>query len=580
MSAQTGTPSFVPPAPSARPIDLARASLRRAKSEPNPIWIRELKQAARLQRTPAIFMTITALSALFMCALGGMLSVSTSPATIGVALFHTFFSVAFFVVMLVGPALAANSVASEREGRTWEAVILTGLPPKSIAKGKFLSSFTAISLHVVMLAPVSALPFLFGGVTAFEVMVAFAFLFLFATLSVAFGLAISSTMTSVRSAIVLTLLLSFPLTLAIYLGLGVGLSFVAHEAWPAVLRGPPVWLPTAYERAPLSLEYATFLFLIPVACVVLPAWFLYEVTVANLMSVTDDRSSGLKRWFVIMTPMLLIASAVPAATTSLREPSIGFVVAMSVMALFLVFCIFVFQGDSLGPSRKVLAHWQRRNAGWFVRFLGPGLVRTSLLVLIVGLAALGALMLLGVAMSAFSPTVGLVRWLEAEKIASYFQYAASYFLFLVGLAAWLRARASGPGVARLFLGVAIFVTSVGPWIAAAIAGLWSSGRSGANAAVVAAPSPFFAFVLLDGLNGSKREVLLLSGAISSVAWSLIGLGLLASAAERSKAVIAKHEKMLATVDRMLEQEENAVQASPEDVAPMDEASSDAMGPAT
>ena len=87
---------------------------------------------------------------------------------------------------VVGPAVAANSIASEREGRTWEAVLLTGLSPTVIARGKFLAAFTAIAMYIVMLAPVGALPFLFGGVTATEVVLAFAGLFLIALLSVAF----------------------------------------------------------------------------------------------------------------------------------------------------------------------------------------------------------------------------------------------------------------------------------------------------------------------------------------------------------------------------------------------------------
>jgi hypothetical protein len=57
----------------------------------------------------------------------------------------------------------------------------------------------------VVLAPVGALSFLFGGVTATEVVVAFAFLFVLAALAVAFGLGVSSLMSSLRGAIVVTL---------------------------------------------------------------------------------------------------------------------------------------------------------------------------------------------------------------------------------------------------------------------------------------------------------------------------------------------------------------------------------------
>jgi len=498
-------------------------------------------------------MTVTALVALLMSAIGGIMSVTASPATTGIVLFHTFFSLAFLVVTLVGPALAANSVASEREGRTWEAVILTGLPPKTIARGKFLSAFTNISMYIVMMAPVGALSFLFGGVTALEVVVAFFFLFLFAVLSVAFGLAISSALASGRTAILLTLLLAFPLTIAAYLGLGLGLSFAAHEAWPTVLEGPPVWLPTAYERAPFSIEYVTFLVLIPIASVILPAWFFYEITVANLTSLTDDRATGLKRWFAVMTPLLTAAAVIPAVTAPISDPSPAFMISMSVMLVFLVFAIFVFQGDSIGPSRKVLIHWERKNAGWLTRFFGPGLLKTSTLIFIMGAASLLVIGAAGVGVCFLSPHVTGGRDLEAQRVISFLEYAATYFLFLAGFAAWVRTRSSTPGIARVMLLVAIFLTAAGPWIVAAIAGVISDGSD--EALVVAAPSPFFAFVLVESLDKSYRGLAMIAGAICSLAWALIGLGLFAAAANRAKQIIHKHHAMLAEADAMLAKED-------------------------
>ena len=565
MSAQTGTPSFVPPPPSSRAFDMARASIRRAKSEPNPIWIRELKQAARLLRTPYILMTLTGLVAWLMCAIGGIGSMVGNPASTGVTLFHTFFSVAFFVVMLVGPALAANSVASEREGRTWEAVVLTGLAPKAVAKGKFLSALTAVSMYIVMMAPVGVLPFLFGGVTATEVFVAFAFLFLFATLSVAFGLAISSKMASGRTAIALTLLLAVPLTLAAYFGLGLGLSFAAHAAWPAVLAGPPVWLPTAYERAPLSLEYVTFLVIVPLAAVTLPAWFFYEVTVANLTSWSDDRSTGLKRWFAVMTPLLVVATLVPAASAPLPEPTVGFSIALSVMFLFLCFAVFVFVGEPIGPSRRVLVHWQRSGAKWLTRFFGPGLMRTTVLIAVLGVASMIAMGGVGLVVAWLSPFVTGSRKLQMIGIGAFAIYAASYFLFLLGFGAWVRARASTSGVARLMLLVAIFFSSAGPWIIAAIAGVIAD-HPGSDALVVAAPSPFYIFVLLAALDDPNSEFVIAAGAICAFAWAMIGIGLMAAAATKSKVIIARHEGILAQAEQLFAQEDATRNQPPESPA--------------
>jgi hypothetical protein len=132
-------------------------------------------------------------------------------------------------------------------------------------------------------------------------------------------------------------------------------------------------LPTAYERAPFSLEYVVFLVLIPIASVAVPAWFFYEVTVANLTSPTEDRATGLKRWSAVMTPLVTGAATVPAATIPTREPHVGFAIAASAVFVFLTFCVFVLQGDALGPSRRVLVHWERTRAGWVTRFFGPNI---------------------------------------------------------------------------------------------------------------------------------------------------------------------------------------------------------------
>ena len=156
-----------------------------------------------------------------------------------------FFSIGFFVVMIVGPAVAANSVASER-GQDVGGRAPHGLTPKDIARGKFYAAYTTIALYIVMLAPVGALSFLFGGVNALEVVVAFLFLFLVAGLAVAFGLAVSSFMSSLRGAIVVTLILAIYIGPAAYSTFGFGCSLGIHALWREVPEALPIWLPLAY----------------------------------------------------------------------------------------------------------------------------------------------------------------------------------------------------------------------------------------------------------------------------------------------------------------------------------------------
>src|SRR5258706_16162174 len=248
-------PSYVTP---------RRGLLSRIFGEPNAIWMREMRQGARLGRTPWVLFGLTLSISLLMCSIGGIAaSDNASPASLGGGLFQAFFSLAYFVVIVVGPAAAANSVASEREGRTWEAIQLTGLHPKDITRGKFMAAYTTIALSIIALAPVGALPFLFGGVTATEVVGAFAFLFLIAALAVAFGLALSSLMSSSRGAIVVTLILAICIGPALYAMFGFGASFSIHRQWESVPEAFPIWLPLAYSRVPFGLPYVVVLIAVP-----------------------------------------------------------------------------------------------------------------------------------------------------------------------------------------------------------------------------------------------------------------------------------------------------------------------------
>ncbi|WP_438015949.1 ABC transporter permease [Sorangium sp. So ce315] len=554
MSVQAGSTSPAGPAPQ-RLVDRAR----RLVGDPNPIWIRELKQAARLARTPVILLTLAVLMTLLIASIGGMASRDIAPAKTGVILFQVFFSVAYFVVALVGPAVAANSIASEREGRTWEAVLLTGIPPGEIARGKFLAAYTAISMYVVMLAPVGAMPLLFGGITAMEVVIAFAFLFLIALLSVAFGLAISSMMASLRAAILVTLLLAFPLSICLFMAGGAGLSFAAHMAWPAVPEGPPIWLPVAYQRASFGLDYALFLIVLPIAAIAVPAWFLYQVTVANLTSESDDRSSGLKTWFAVCTPVIAAAAAVPACSVEPTDRLPAMMAGMCAMFAYLTFCVFLFAGEPIGPSRRVEAHWARSRAGRLRRFLGPGVPRSAYLLLaagvpaVVALWAIGDRLVLGVTIA--SPEV------QARQLEYFAVYALGFYVFLVGLGAFLRARTASPMIARVLLLSLLFAIAVGPWIVAAIAGLVAELGTSDRALLVAAPSPFYAFAMISKATHGDPGPVVIVGYAAAVGWAAVGLGLLAAARARCAVVIAQRDAAFAQTSALLAQEDEAARAA-------------------
>jgi hypothetical protein len=561
VSVQTG--EAVPSGPISRRLgDRARFRVDKWRTDPNPIWIRELKQAVRLQRTPVILCVLTMAMTMLIAGIGGLAAADSSPATTGIILFHVYFSLAYFVVTLVGPTVAANGIAAEREGRTWEAVLLAGLQPGTIARGKFLAAYTTVSLYIVMLAPVGALPFLFGGVTATETIVAFLFLFLIALMAVAFGLAVSSKMTNLRGAIAVTLLLALPFSIATFALFGPALSVAAHKAWPNVPEGPPIWLPTAYSRAPFDLTYIFALFVGPVVAVVIPSWFMYEVTVANLTSMTDDRSTGLKRWYLVSMPILTAAGVAPIFSASSASETVG-VSILGACALFfiLTFCIFLFQGDAIGPSRRVTAHWARVRASAFARKLGPSIMGTAVLQLVMGIFGLAVITAVGFVVAYGHRTTAYYPN-GHEEILLFGAYASGFFVFMLGLGTFARARASGAMIARLILGGAVAALMLTPWVIAAIVGvIGSTSGFDDDMLSIAAPSPVFIFFAIEKHHRSSGSTAPGAALICSILYWAVGLIFLMSASKRARQIIVRHEAMLAETDRLLAQEDEAAEAA-------------------
>jgi len=524
--------------------------------------MREMRQSARLLRTPIILMVLTVLMTLLMASMGGLMTGTTSPADAGSILFHTYFSLAYFVVALLGPGLAANSIASEREGKTWEALLLTGMRPAEVTRGKFLAAYTSIAMYIVMLAPVGALPFLFGGVTPLEVLIAFLFLFLFALLAVAFGLTISSKMSSLRNALLVTLVIAAPLSFMAFGAFGVGCSALAHELWNTVEPGLPVWLPTAYSRAPFGVEYLVYLVVLPITAISLPAWLLYEITRSNLTSVTDDRSHGLKRWYLVASMLLMITTTIPMFAVDARDRSGALIAGMCVYAVFIIFGVFLFAGEAIGPSRRVKR--MLKQAPPLRRFLSPGVTQTAQLQLITSVSAVVVLAVAGVAFINTDMAARGAR--QIEELFLFTTYMIGFMTFVIGLAAMLRARSTGSTVPRVLLLVVLFFVATGPWILAAISGALGSSPAH-NDLVIAAPSPFYVFFALSTLSRATPSLAVAASTIASISYAALGLLLLGLAHHKTKRIIEDHEAVLNEADRRLAAEdEAAAEATTSDAA--------------
>jgi hypothetical protein len=536
--------------------------LRPLLTHPNAIWLREVRQAARLDRTPWLLGGITLMLALFVAAIGGVASTgSLSPAKVGMALNQVFFSLAYVVVMLVGPAVAANAVAGEREGRTWEALLLTGMTPAQIARGKFLSAYTTLSLYIMAIAPVGALSFVFGGTTATETVVGFILLFMLAALWVAFGLAISAAMRSLRGAFVIALILAILIGPVLYTVFGSGFATLAHEHWRELPAGLPIWLPVAYTRASFGVDYVVLLVALPIVVLALPAWFLYEATIANLSASTDDRSSGLKRWFIVSTLALTgLAAAIPASLSGggrrpLANPAfIASELGLWTLSTFFGFAALLFIGEPAGPSRRLTISWTSKGTGALARALGPGLARTFALVMLLETAAFAAATggaILAMVLIHKSGTI------EAVGLSGALLWA--HALFFTGLCAWVRSRNDSVFGARVIaLAIAVALTFI-PWGLAAVGGIATRQTEWL---AVGAPSKFYVLVVLAQLAEVRPpDPFLMTVAYVAVPLiAALGMVLFALAVPRAHAINVATARHYALMDAALAHEDAAAPA--------------------
>lgn len=482
--------------------------------QPNPVWVRELRQAARIKRTPFVLMSVTVVAAIAMGAVSGVAPDDASPAQVGAVLYQVFFSIAFFVISLVGPAVGANNIASEREGRTWEPLMLTGFPAESMARGKLLSAMTSVLQYLAILTPVGALPFLFGGVSATEVILAFLCLVVLCALGVGFGLAVGSSISSGRSAIVVAIVAAAVLAVGAYYVLGIMLSKQAYSVLRVVSSGRPVWFPTALANAPVSADYVVLLVVQPFVGVVVAGWFFREVTVANMTGAFKDRSSGLLRWLAGSTCLIVVALGAPLFVDGANWLDGTSMRALGGMAVFTVATALVLQGTPTGSVR-----------------VGPNLTEAMGRLLGCGLA--GLLLLTATALAVVALRVGdlfvdVYLWL----IASAGAYFGSFVVFVVGVGAWLRVRLASVAVARAALAVTVLIAVAGPFVLALLTSVLQEGTE--STMDLAAASPAYVLRLSRELASSTRHEALARTGCCVAGWALTGALFFAAALWRQR----------------------------------------------
>ena len=517
----------------------------------NPVLRRELKLVTRRGRFEWIVFVLTVGMTLVIASVAGRVNAGVHPATIGGVLFQTFFGIAHGLVLVAGPAVAASSIAAEREGRTYEALALTGMPPHLVARGKFFAAVTHVGSYVLALAPVGALPFLFGGVSAVAVLIAFAMLAVVTALATLLGLAISARLNTTRSALITSVVAGAAIAFLAYQVVGETIGNAVCES-VNVRRPGTIWLPIVLAESNLGWLRIAVLTGTPLLLAFLTGWFLFEVCVANLSDSSADRTTGLKRWFTVSTLVLAgLAVGAIASATDRSGRSLAAINSILTYMLFALLCAFVFQGDEIIAPRRVRLMWKAGRAGVLRRFFGPGVTTSAALQLLCTTLAIGVISIAGLFLALDEEYGPAAAPLGIVAIAL---PAAIFILFGVGLAMWLRVR-FGQAVGRVVLALTLIVLWLAPYAAATILG-GSDTSPDSLVPYLAAPSPSFALDLARKMVADQFEAKAIIVELGCCAfYAIAGLALLSAAAVKADRLIATLDADAARMDSLIAQEE-------------------------
>lgn len=137
----------------------------------NPVYKRELKVGSRSVRMAMILMVFNGiLSAVALFNMYSAVEQVKMTAEIQYSRFLQLYvfvaSIEFIMLMFIMPALTSNSISGERERQTLDLMLTTTMKPGEIVKGKLAAAFTTMLLLVLSSFPVLSLVFVYGGITA------------------------------------------------------------------------------------------------------------------------------------------------------------------------------------------------------------------------------------------------------------------------------------------------------------------------------------------------------------------------------------------------------------------------------
>ncbi|MDH5491095.1 MAG: hypothetical protein OEY14_04020, partial [Myxococcales bacterium] len=395
---------------------------------------------------------------------------------------------ALAVISVVAPGHAATAIAGEREGKTYESLLLTGMDPRRIVWGKFLGSYASIALVLVAFSPIVGIAFLFGGVSPSYVLWGFYALLLVLAPAVALGIAISARVASVRIAILISTSIYPP---AAFFGtiLIAGLGELADSAWDVQLDGP-FWFTEALSERFFEPDTFALLGLLPLLSLGMATWFLLASAVAGIRPAAEDRSTPFKIWALVATLVVAPFVAIFAALDPSDSEEIGLAFTLGGAPLLLHYALLFINEPPLPPRRKDL----EPRFPLLFKLLGAGAAPTTRFGLLL-IALTSILLAISAAAGRYLSNPGFLdhaKWDAALLIAALGQ--ACVGMFLLSLGALLRTLLRNGAATRALVLAFALASIVLPFVLAAILeprGLFDWGQE--------IPAPMLLSPILPGI---------------------------------------------------------------------------------
>ena len=190
----------------------------------NPIYEREHRVSTRSLRLSTAILVFNFIVAGFtLIEMNGVVDYARKTSSIDYTSFLQIFKIVVFVpvvlLIFVGPSFISGAISDERHRGTLEILLTTKMTAKSIAVGKFLSLMASIMIILVSQLPISAILFLYGGITVGDIVKLTLSFIVFVVLLISMGIFCSSISrkTSIATALLyLAVLILFFGTLVLY----------------------------------------------------------------------------------------------------------------------------------------------------------------------------------------------------------------------------------------------------------------------------------------------------------------------------------------------------------------------------